>query len=183
MRIIAGKYKGRQLHSAKDQSIRPTTDRIKEYIFELLGDYVVDAVVLDLFCGSGNLGFEALSRGARSVTFVDNSQNSLRVLRRNIKHLKIEEPSKVIKRDTEQFLKKNKQPFDLIFADPPFKWDKFNEILPLVFTPENLTEFGLFVLESESSHEINWNGDTYELLRQKKFDRSVISFLSKKGAV
>jgi len=183
MRIIAGKYKGRQLQSAKDQSIRPTTDKIKEYIFELLGDFILDALVLDLFCGSGSLGLEALSRGARNAAFVDSSANSLKILRRNIGTLKVEEPLKVIKKDTEQFLKKNKQPFDLIFADPPFKWDKFNDILPLIFKPANLSEYGLFVVESEKSHEVNWNGDTYEILRQKKFDRSLITFLARKGVV
>lgn len=183
MRIIAGKYKGRQLQSAKDQSIRPTTDKIKEYIFELLDDFILDAVVLDLFCGSGSLGLEALSRGARNAAFVDSSANSLKILRRNIGTLKVEEPLKVIKKDTEQFLKKNKQPFDLIFADPPFKWDKFNDILPLIFKPGNLSEYGLFVVESEKSHEVNWNGDSYEILRQKKFDRSLITFLSRKGVV
>jgi 16S rRNA (guanine966-N2)-methyltransferase len=183
MRIIAGKYKGRQLHSAKDQSIRPTTNKIKEYIFELLGDFVVDAAILDLFCGSGSLGFEALSRGAHNVTFVDNSQDSLRVLRRNIGQLKIDEPVRVLRKDTLLFLKKNKQPFDLIFADPPFKWDKFNDILPLVFKPENLTDYGLFVVESERSHEVNWEGENYEILRQKQFDRSLITFLTRKGIV
>jgi 16S rRNA (guanine966-N2)-methyltransferase len=183
MRIIAGKYKGRQLHSAKDQSIRPTTNKIKEYIFELLGDYVIDAVILDLFCGSGSLGFEALSRGAGTVTFVDNSQDSLRVLRRNIGLLKIEEPIKVIRRDTENFLKKNKQPFDLIFADPPFKWNKFNEMLPLLFKPDNLTEYGLFVVESERSQDVTWESEHYEILRQKQFDRSLITFLTRKGIV
>ena len=183
MRIIAGKYKGRQLQSAKDQSIRPTTDKIKEYIFELLDDFIIDAIVLDLFCGSGSLGLEALSRGARNTAFVDNSANSLKILRRNIGTLKVEEPLKVIKKDTEQFLKKNKQPFDLIFADPPFKWDKLNDVLPLIFKPGNLTEYGLFVVESEKSHEVNWEGDSYEILRQKKFDRSLITFLARKGAV
>lgn len=183
MRIIAGKYKGRQLQSAKDQSIRPTTNKIKEYIFELLGDFITDALVLDLFCGSGSLGLEALSRGARNAAFVDSSANSLKVLRRNISSLKVEEPLKVIKKDTEQFLKKNKQPFDLVFADPPFKWDKFNDMLPLIFKTDNLSEYGLFVVESEKSHEVNWEGDSYEILRQKKFDRSLITFLARKGAI
>jgi 16S rRNA (guanine(966)-N(2))-methyltransferase RsmD len=183
MRIIAGKYKGRQLHSAKDKSIRPTTNKIKEYIFELLDDFVIDAIILDLFCGSGNLGFEALSQGAHSATFVDNSQDSLRVLRRNIGQLKIDEPVKVIRKDMEQFLKRNKQPFDLIFADPPFKWNKFKEMLPLVFKPENLSEYGLFVVESERSHEVTWEGENYEILRQKQFDRSLITFLTRKGIV
>ncbi len=183
MRIISGKYKGRQLVSTKDQSVRPTTDKIKEYIFQLLNDFVLNANVLDLFAGSGSLGLEALSRGAEHVTFVDNSQASLRVLRRNIGRIKVEEPFSVIKKDVLKFLQKNKQPFDLIFADPPFKWDEFDKLLPLIFKPENLTEYGLLVLESEKNHEIQWEGELYEKLRQKKFDRSIITFFSRKDVV
>ncbi len=183
MRIISGKYKGRQLVSAKDQSIRPTTDKIKEYIFQLLDDFVLNANVLDLFAGSGSLGLEALSRGAEHVTFVDNSQASLRVLRRNIGRIKVEDPFSVIKKDVLTFLRKNKQPFDLIFADPPFQWDEFDKLLPLIFKAENLTEYGLLVLESEKTHEIQWDGELYEKLRQKKFDRSLITFFCRKGAV
>jgi len=183
MRIIAGKYKGQQLVTAKDHSIRPTTDRIKEYIFEILGNFVVDALVLDLFAGSGNLGLEALSRGAQSATFVDKSQSSLRVLRRNLGKLKVAEPTQVIKKDVLTFLRQNKQPYDLIFADPPYKWDRYIELLPLVFLPENLTEFGIFVLESEKAHNIEWETNVYEVLRQKQFDRSVITFFGRKGVV
>jgi len=183
MRIIAGKYKGQQLVTAKDHSIRPTTDRIKEYIFEILGNFVVDGLVLDLFAGSGNLGLEALSRGAQSVTFVDKSQSSLRVLRRNLGKLKVTEPTQVIKKDVLTFLRQNKQPYDLIFADPPYKWDRYIELLPLVFLPENLTEFGIFVLESEKAHNIEWETNVYEVLRQKQFDRSIITFFGRKGVV
>ncbi len=183
MRIIAGKYKGRQLHSSKDQSIRPTTDKIKEYIFTLLHGYIEDAITLDLFSGSGSLGVEALSRGARNVTFVDDAQTSLRVLRRNLNSLKIEEPFKIVRKDALQFLKKNKQPFDLVFVDPPFKWAEFDKLMPLLFTPENLSEYGLVVMESEKTHDIPWESDAYTALRQKRFDRSIITFFSRKEVV
>lgn len=178
MRIASGKYKGRQLHAARDLSIRPTTNKIKEYIFGLLGERLDGARVLDLFCGSGGLGIEALSRGAVAATFVDISRNSLSILRRNLKAAGIEEPVQVFRRDVKSFLARNQQPFDLIFADPPFKWGNFAEVLPLVFKPENLCDEGIFVLESEKSHEINWQGEGFTLLRQKQFDRSIISFMT-----
>ncbi len=183
MRIIAGKYKGRQIYSGKDNSIRPTTNRIKEYIFGLLDEAVENAVVLDLFCGSGNLGLEAMSRGAKTVTFVDNSQKSLRVLRRNVNRLKVEEQYSIVKKDALEFLRKNSQPFDLILCDPPFEWNQYEELLPLAFKPENLSEYGLVVLESERSHEINWESDLFEVLRQKQFDRSLITILCRKNVV
>lgn len=181
MRIIAGKYKGHHLFSAKNQSIRPTTARVKEYIFEILNDYIEDCRVLDLFAGSGNLGLEALSRGAQSVTFVENSFNSIKVLKKNLDHVRIQEPYEVVRKNVLTFLRQNKIPFDLIFADPPYKWDKLIELLPLAFLPENLTEYGIFMLENEKSQTIEWETNIYEIIRQKKFDRTLITFFGRKG--
>lgn len=181
MRIIAGKYKGQHIYSAKNQSIRPTTDRIKEYIFNILSEFIPDSRVLDLFSGSGSLGMEALSRGADSVTFVENSYNSIQVLKKNLARIKIQEPYQIIRKNVLTFLRQNKEPYDLIFADPPFKWNRFIELLPLVFLPENLTKYGIFVLESERTHEIEWETNVYEVIRQKRYDRSIITFFSRKG--
>ncbi|MFZ0389028.1 MAG: 16S rRNA (guanine(966)-N(2))-methyltransferase RsmD [Calditrichia bacterium] len=180
MRVIAGKYKGQRLYSANNQSIRPTTNRIKEYIFNILNDFVLDSRVLDLFGGSGNLGIEALSRGAESVTFVENSSQSIRVLKKNIYRLHIREPVHVVKKNVLTFLRQNKEPFDLIFADPPFIWNRFIELIPLSFLPENLTNFGIMILESERTHEIEWETNIYEVIRQKKYDRSIITFFGRK---
>jgi len=145
-----------------------------------LGDFVEDCRVLDLFSGSGSLGIEALSRGAHSVTFVDNSFNSIKVLRRNLNRIQVREPYNIIKKNVLSFLRQNKKPFDLIFADPPFKWDRYIELLPLSFLPENLSEYGILVLESERNHYIEWETNVYEVLRQKKFDRSIITFFGRK---
>ncbi len=181
MRIIAGKYKGKHLYSAKNNSIRPTTDRIKEYIFEILNGYTKDCRVLDLFAGSGSLGLEAISRGAEAVTFVENSYNSLKILRKNLNRTKVQEPYQIVRKNVLTFLRQNKEPYDLIFADPPFKWDRYIELLPLSFLPENLNEYGILVLESERTHDIEWNTNVYEVIRQKKFDRSLITYFGRKG--
>lgn len=183
MRIISGKYKGRQLNASKDRSIRPTTNKIKEYIFNLLDDAVLDANVLDLFSGSGGLGIEALSRGAARATFVDVAQSSLKVLRRNLAHIKVTEQCRVVRRDAVDFLRVNKAPFDLIFVDPPFPWGAFEKLLPRAFTEKNLAEDGILVMENERSHEIDWESENFQILRQKQFDRSIISFLTRKGAL
>ncbi|GAB4370274.1 MAG: 16S rRNA (guanine(966)-N(2))-methyltransferase RsmD [Calditrichia bacterium] len=181
MRVIAGKYKGQRLYSAKNQSIRPTTDRVKEYIFDVLRDFVIDVSVLDLFSGAGSLGIEALSRGAAKVTFVDNSYNSTKILRKNLERLRVQEPYTIVRKNVLTFLRQKKEPFDLIFADPPFKWNHYIEFLPLCFLPENLSEYGIVVLESERTHEIEWNTNVYEVLRQKKYDRSLVTFFGRKG--
>lgn len=180
MRIIAGKYKGRQLFSAKNRSIRPTTDRVKEYIFSILEDYIKDCRVLDLFAGTGSLGLESLSRGASNVTFVENSFQSIKVLKKNLMRVKVIEPYTIVLKNALTFLRQNKEPFDLIFADPPFKWNHYIELLPLSFLPENLSEYGIFVLESERTQEIEWETNIYEILRQKKYDRSLVTFFGRK---
>lgn len=181
MRIIAGKYKGRHIYAAKDHSIRPTTDRIKEYIFDVLADFVGDTRVLDLFSGTGSLGLESLSRGASEVTFVDIAHQSVKVLQKNLTRINIHKNIQIVQKNALTFLRQNKQPFDLIFADPPFSWDHYIELLPLTFLPENLSAYGIFVLESERTHEIEWETNVYEVLRRKKFDRSLITFFGRKG--
>ena len=180
MRVITGKYKGQHIYSAKNQSIRPTTDRVKEYIFDILGDFVEGCRVLDLFSGSGSLGIEALSRGAESVTFIENSYNSIKVLKKNLHRLKIREPYTIIRKSVLTYLRQNKQPFDLILTDPPFKWNRYIELLPLTFLHENLTDYGIFVLESERTHYIEWETNIYEIIRQKKYDRSLITLFGRK---
>jgi 16S rRNA (guanine966-N2)-methyltransferase len=180
MRIISGKYKGHHLYSANNNSIRPTTDRVKEYIFNILDDFIKGCKVLDLFAGSGSLGLESLSRGAQKTTFVENSYNSIKVLKKNIHKLQLKEPYAIVQKNTLTFLRQNKEPYDLIFADPPYKWDHYIELLPLSFLPENLTNFGILVLESERTHKIEWETNIYEIIRQKKYDRSLITFFGRK---
>jgi len=181
MRIIGGKYKGRHIYSSKNNRIRPTTNRNKEFIFNVLDNFVKDANVLDLFCGSGSLGLEAASRGAKQITFVDSSHSSLRITQKNIDRFRLKEEYQVIQKNVLTFLRQNKLSYDLIFADPPFKWNHYIELLPLAFLPENLSEFGLLVLESERTHNIEWETNVYEVIRQKKYDRSVITFFGRKG--
>ncbi len=176
MRIIAGKYKGRQLQGSRDRSIRPTTNKIKEVIFQLLDDYIVGARVLDLFSGSGGLGLEALSRGAEAITFVDLSGRSLRVLQQNLESLGASAQCRTVRKDALIFLRQNEKPFDLIFADPPFPWGNFVEMVPLAMGEANLVSGGLMVVESERSHGAPQEGEGYEILKQKTYDRSIITF-------
>jgi len=180
MRVISGKHKGRPIFAAADLSIRPTTDRVKSYIFNVLRDFPEGRNVLDLFSGSGNLGIEALSRGAARITFVDKSYRSLKVLAHNVDRLGVGQSVQAVRQDVLAFLAHNFQPFDLIFADPPFHWGRFDELLPLIFNGVNLAQEGIFVLESERAHQIVWESDCYQVIQQKKFDRSIITFFAGK---
>lgn len=122
MRIIAGKYRGHQLVSFKADHIRPTTDRVKETLFNKLQFQMEGAQVADLFCGTGNLGIEALSRNAAFCTFVEKNPKSVAIARQNLEKLKV--PSKdykIVVMDVLAYLKSYQgEPFDVIFADPPF---------------------------------------------------------------
>ncbi|HHT78665.1 MAG TPA: 16S rRNA (guanine(966)-N(2))-methyltransferase RsmD [Actinobacteria bacterium] len=126
MRIISGKFKGRKLKGPSDLSIRPTLDRVKESIFNVLGSRIYNSSVLDLFAGSGSLGIEALSRGAETVYFIDNSFDSVKLLKENLALLKdIKEEAVIRKQDVAEFLSNfNEDIFEVIFLDPPFKIGK-----------------------------------------------------------
>jgi len=127
MRIITGKFKGRPLYSPKNQAIRPTSDRAREFLFSYLGTNVYEARVLDLFAGSGALGIEAVSRGAASAVFVDQSKEAVDLINRNLEKFGLSFP--VIRRDAVSYLQSTlNEKFDLIFCDPPYKYTAFETI-------------------------------------------------------
>lgn len=143
MRIISGKYKGRHLTSFKADHIRPTMDRVKETVFNKWMHYIDEAKVLDLFAGTGNLGLEALSRGAVHVTFVEKNFKSVNIIKENISLLKIDaQEFQLLQSDVFSFLKKNTESkYDLIFIDPPFTEKMAHEVMialsvSAVFKPE-----------------------------------------------
>jgi 16S rRNA (guanine966-N2)-methyltransferase len=125
MRIIAGIHRTRQIDAPGGLTTRPMTDRVRENLFNLLGDTVVDATVLDLFCGSGALGLEALSRGAARVTFVDTDREAVNVVETNCKRLGLERQSRILRRDVLRpgpwIRPVGAKDYALIFVDPPYK--------------------------------------------------------------
>jgi 16S rRNA (guanine966-N2)-methyltransferase len=137
MRVIAGAYGGRTLKAPKGDSTRPTSDRVREALFSILGDRVQDARVLDLFAGSGALGLEALSRGAQSVTFVDDDRAAITAIKANLAALKAQ--AEVRQSDALRFLSGALQ-YDLIFLDPPYRLAErlappLSEALPAALAP------------------------------------------------
>ncbi len=121
MRVISGQYGGRYLKNFKADFIRPTTDRVKESLFNILGDAVENANIYDLFSGTGNLGIEALSRGCAEVNFVELRDQALQIIKENLTELKIESGYRIHKKDVFRLLKSHTgAPADIIFADPPF---------------------------------------------------------------
>lgn len=149
MRVIAGKYKSRQLKSVKSNLTRPTTDRNKENMFNIIGPYFQGGNVLDLFAGSGGLGIEALSRGCNFLYSVDNQYAAFQIIKENIRSLKIEN-AKVYKLDYRKALKKFNQErikFDLILLDPPYGKGLVDGILEFLIENEMMNDNCIIVVE------------------------------------
>jgi|RhiMethySRZTD1v2_1073278.scaffolds.fasta_scaffold740712_2 16S rRNA (guanine966-N2)-methyltransferase len=167
MRVVAGELKGRQIQAPEGTSTRPTTDRVREALFNALGslDVVVDATVVDLFAGSGALGIEALSRGASHCTFVERDASALRVLRENVAALGLTDRSRVVPADATVAVG-SLPPIDLVLADPPYDFADWAALLgPL--------EARLVVLESSRSIDLP---DGWELVREKRYGRTYVAF-------
>lgn len=175
MRIISGKFKGHRLVAFKAEHIRPTTDRVKESLFNKWSPYIEGSKVLDLFCGTGSLGLEALSRGADFVEFVDSNEKSLRILRENVKKLKIENGIHITKRDALQFMKSSDQVFDLILIDPPFTKMMADQVLSALSESSILKEGGLVAIESGTKEHIKEDYGTLKLYDRKEFGDKTLS--------
>src|SRR5687768_13505214 len=151
MRIVSGKYKGHHLVSFNADHIRPTTDRVKETLFNKLMFNVETGSALDLFCGTGNLGLEAISRGVEFVTFVDMSKKSLEITQKNITKLKIpREQYRLVLKDVLVYLKQYDQmPADIIFVDPPFTKKMAHEVMLAVAQSKAFGPQTILTIESE----------------------------------
>jgi len=173
-RIIQGKFKGRKL-KVPQQGTRPFTDRVKKTLFDILQGLVEGRTVLDLFAGSGNLGIEALSADASHATFVDDSMEAIKSISENIHQLQIEHFTNVVKSDYLKFIKTNKEAFDIIFIDPPFKLIKklnFEDFLPLMHQ-DTLIVF-------KSNKELNKADFPLEVLDERKMGVNYLYFLKKR---
>lgn len=170
MRIISGKYRGHKLVAFDAANIRPTTDRVKEDIFNLMAMYVDGAMVLDLFSGTGSLGLEALSRGCEHVDFVDSHMKSIQILKENIHKLKVPAESyKIIKSDALKFIQKNPIDYDLILIDPPFTKTMADEVMTALGKAD-LGPFKFICIESTKHEKIeDQYGDVIRLYKRKSY--------------
>lgn len=147
MRVITGTARGMRLKSPEGMDIRPTAEKIKESMFSIVQFDLEDAVVLDLFAGSGQLGIEALSRGASKAYFVDNSATSIGIVRENLRHTKLEENAVVCNMPNSAFLRTTPAKFDIAFLDPPYSKKLIQRSLPAL--TEKMSENGIIVCEHE----------------------------------
>ena len=180
MRVISGKMRGTNLESPKDRRVRPTTDRIKEDLFNIIMPYVGGSKVLDLFAGSGAIGIEAISRGCKKSYFVDNNMDSIRLIKRNIKKTKCEEESVVIKKDAVSFVNTTKEKFDVIFMDPPYNhlWEK--EVLTYLAHSSLADEHTMIITEASKETGCSYLSELgYHLEKEKIYKTNKHLFIRK----
>lgn len=160
MRIIAGSCRGRRLKTVRGFTTRPTADRVKEAIFNVLGEKIIGSKVLDLFAGTGNIGIEALSRGAQSVFFVEKDRKALQVLKTNVRNCGFQNNVDILAIDAFNALKifKNKGfSFNLVYLDPPYKLKIIEEILELLINYSLLVPKGIVITETSNDTELKNN--------------------------
>lgn len=176
MRVIAGKYRGKKLLPPSDNNVCPTTDRIKETVFNILASRnALHGKVLDLFCGSGALGIEALSRGAESAVFVDKSPQSVKLTYENLKG--IAEPYKVFNTDYRVALEKLNEPFDLILLDPPYH-DKIEaNAIKIIIEKKLLSPNGLIFVEHSRENSL-LNLPVSVIINTRNCGNTSISFIA-----
>jgi len=169
IRIIAGKYRGRKLPVLNAEGLRPTTDRVKETLFNWLMPYINGANCLDCFAGSGGLGVEALSRGAEQVTFIELNKQAAQQLKQNLSLIKVV-TGQVLQTDSVTFLNKTKsgqkEAFDVVFIDPPFRKGLLTQVIPHL-TQGWLADNALIYVESEVEFNCNELPVNWRLLKEK----------------
>jgi 16S rRNA (guanine966-N2)-methyltransferase len=179
VKIVGGKYKGRNIDAPRGLLSRPPLALIRESVFNMLGDWVVGRSVLDLFAGSGSLGIEALSRGAGRLESVDTAARCVRMVRRNLAGLELAEAATVSRRSAADFVRSwNGERFDLIFIDPPFLSGGVQEVLGCLGSADILADDGFVVARHHRREAVEVPG-AFELIKQRKFGESVVIFLRK----
>lgn len=181
LRIIGGTLRGRRLASVRGMSTRPSSDRLREAVFNILGPRVVDASVLDLFAGTGALGIEALSRGADRCVFIENSIPALVVIRKNIAQCALEERSRVIRWNIANSLdciQCRQPPFDLVFMDPPYGEDLIAPALSHLQRSASIGADVRVVVEHGVSNGIPPVVSGFKVIDQRRYGKSVVSFLA-----
>jgi 16S rRNA (guanine966-N2)-methyltransferase len=181
MRIISGASKGRKLATPKNQTIRPTSDRVKESIFNILRGEIEGKVVLDLFAGTGNLGIEALSRGAKKAFFVEKGRQALQLIQKNLIQLGLEERSEIIPKDANRaigILNQRGESFDLILMDPPYEKGLIKRTLMKLGSHPIYHKDSILIIEHDRREPLPTPMDRWNLSREQRLGDTVISFLT-----
>lgn len=179
MRVITGKARGVALKTPEGMQTRPTADRVKEALFSIIQFDIPGCRVLDLFGGTGQLGIEALSRGAKSAVFVDASDAACKLIRENLKRTKLENDAKVIRSDYLEYLRRCHETFDVIFLDPPYAEVFLENSLNYITEIDILQTNGIIVTERPLEKELPWDFPGYTRSKDYKYGKTLITLYRK----
>ena len=179
MRVITGKARGINLKTPEGLQTRPTADRVKEALFSIIQFDIPGARVLDLFGGTGQLGIEALSRGAKSATFVDASNTACNLIRENLKRTRLQEESRVICSDYLAFLGRCSEKYDIIFLDPPYAEVFLENALNRITEIDILQSGGIIITERPLEKELSMDFPGYSKSRDYKYGKVLLTIYRK----
>ena len=182
MRVITGSARGRRLRELEGQETRPTTDRVKESMFNILQFDVEDSRVLDLFAGTGQLGIEALSRGAASAVFVEQRRDAVALIRENLKLTGLSERARVVNGEALAYLASAGEKFDLIFLDPPYAAKLWKPVLEAVSRFDILSDHGIIICESAADRLLPQVAPPYEQGREYRYGKIKLTVFRRGGS-
>ena len=186
MRIITGLARGVKLTTLEGEATRPTAERVKEAVFSSINFELEDALVLDLFGGSGQLGLEALSRGAEQAVFVDSSKDATAIIKANAQKTKLFQKCRILTTDYKDYIRSvaGKHKFDFIFVDPPYAQKLVPDVLKRIMDADILADGGKIICEAEDDTLLeNELGEYFELFKSAKYGRVHIAMITKKAGV
>lgn len=175
MRVTGGTGRGKRLKAPPGLRVRPTSDKVKQALFNILGEKVTDAAFLDLFAGAGGIGIEALSRGAGRVVFVDDSRRSLEVIRENIEQTGLGDRAEVVASRAEAYLRRTKERFDLLFLDPPYA-EELKPLLELISGAGVLKPEAIVLAEHFRKQPSPEKAGALTLYREAKYGDTILAF-------
>ena len=179
MRVITGKARGVTLKTPEGMVTRPTTDRVKEAMFSIIHFEIPGADVLDLFGGTGQLGIEALSRGAKSAVFVDAGEPACRLIRENLKRTRLEAQARVVRSDYLAYLERTKEQFDIILLDPPYAEVFLESAIKKITEIDILRQDGIIVAERPLGKELPWEFPGYDRSKDYKYGNTLLTIYRK----
>ena len=179
MRVITGKARGVQLKTPEGMQTRPTADRVKEALFSIINFDIPGAEVLDLFGGTGQLGIEALSRGAKSAVFVDHSEQACRLIRENLKRTKLEQQGRVVRGDYMDYLSRCRENYDIILLDPPYAEVFLENALKRITEIDILRSGGIIVAERPLGKDLPWEFEGYTRSKDYKYGKILLTIYRK----
>ena len=180
MRVITGKARGVALKTP-DGHTRPTSDRVKEALFSIIQFDIPGTTVLDLFGGTGQLGIEALSRGAKKAVFVDEREDACRLIKENLRRTKLEQDGQVVRSDYLSYLNRCREKFGIIFLDPPYAEVFLENSLKCITEIDILESGGIMVAERPLGKELPWDFPGYSRSKDYKYGKTLITLYRKEG--